>query len=333
MAAGGRTGLGSSGRGDRSARYSGRPPRFGFSRRYGATRPSRSAWSRGTIRAAGLGSGRVRTTRLLLARHRRSLAACLLLVALWVTIRTAATPPPATVAVLIAAHDLPAGSALTADDVRQAPWPADGAPGGRLAVAAGRVLASPIRAGELLTDARVLGPGLLAGQAQGTVAMPIRLADPTGGAMLQAGDRVDVLASTSSAASDWASTSSSNLADGTDGAPGSGSSSSGAGRENGGGAPGGARSTGSDSAARRVATGALVLAVPPPTSGADGESSATGTQGGGLGGLSGLASSAAGASTGTQAGVIVLAVSSFEAARLAAAQNGTFLAIALLPHR
>ncbi|MCE0539226.1 RcpC/CpaB family pilus assembly protein [Kineosporia rhizophila] len=45
---------------------------------------------------------------------------------------------------------------------------------------------------------RLLGPGLLQGLPAGTVAVPVRLTDPAGSALVRAGQRVDVLASTAS---------------------------------------------------------------------------------------------------------------------------------------
>jgi Flp pilus assembly protein CpaB len=267
---------------------------------------------------ARLGSGPVRTLRLFLARHRRLLGVCLTLLGLGITIRAAAPPAPPTVAVLVAARDLPAGRTLTSADLQSASWPVSQAPGGRLIAATGRKLASPIRTGEPVTDARVVGPGLLAGQAPGTVAVPVRLGDPAAGALVQAGDRVDVLASASSS---WSASSGQfsepDLADGT--APeGNGQT--------------GSRSTSSattDGGAERVAAGALVLAAPGASSADDG----SGSTGAGLSDLAGgTVPDATSAETST-AGLLVLAVSSREAARLTALQTGRYLGIAVLPQR
>ena len=208
-------------------------------------------------------------------------------------------------------------------------------------MATGRTLAGPIRAGELLTDARVIGPGLLTGQPAGTVAMPIRLGDPVTGTLVRAGDRVDVLASSSSSVAAWSSEP--DLADGT--APSTGSAAdsgpdtnSGTGTGTGPEASsnsgpdvrsdltGNRRSTGSE----RVATQALVLAAPGAASSDDG--SGLGSATGSLGNLtSGWSGASAGQSTTT--GLLVLAVSADEAAQLAAAQSGRSLAIAVLPLR
>jgi hypothetical protein len=50
-----------------------------------------------------------------------------------------------------------------------------------------------MRKGEPLTDARVLGDALLQGYGPGTVAAPIRIADPAAAHLLHPGDRIDVL--------------------------------------------------------------------------------------------------------------------------------------------
>lgn len=102
-------------------------------------------------------------------------------------------PPTATV--LAAARDLPAGAALADGDLRAVALPAGVVPTGVLrtpADAAGRVLAGPVRAGEPLTDARLLGAGLV--PAGDRVAVPVRVAEPALPQLLRAGDRVDVLA-------------------------------------------------------------------------------------------------------------------------------------------
>ena len=73
-------------------------------------------------------------------------------------------------------------------------------PSGALASVAdlpGRPLAGPVRAGEPLTDVRLLGPALLdalPGDAEERVAVPVRLADAGVTQLLAVGDRVDVLA-------------------------------------------------------------------------------------------------------------------------------------------
>jgi pilus assembly protein CpaB len=102
-----------------------------------------------------------------------------------------------TVAVAVAARDLPSGTTLRASDVRVTAVPAGLAPRGRSPGAApltGRVLAAPVRAGEPLTDVRLVGAGLTSLLAEDQVAAPVRLADLAVTAVVRAGDRVDVLA-------------------------------------------------------------------------------------------------------------------------------------------
>jgi pilus assembly protein CpaB len=114
-------------------------------------------------------------------------------------------PPPAvgaldaaaTVPVVVAAADLPAGAVLGTGDLVVARLPADAAPAGVVTdppQLAGAVLASPLRTGEPVTDVRVVGPGLWSAVPAGQVAAPVRLADLAVATLLRAGDRVDVLA-------------------------------------------------------------------------------------------------------------------------------------------
>ena len=80
-------------------------------------------------------------------------------------------------------------------DLRTAACPA-AVPGGsaRQPAVLGRVVAGPVRRGEALTDARLVGPGLTAGlDPQESAAVPVRLADAEAAALVRPGDRVDVL--------------------------------------------------------------------------------------------------------------------------------------------
>jgi hypothetical protein len=177
----------------------------------------------------------------------------------------------------------------------------------------------------------VIGAGLLAGQPASTVAVPVRLGDPSVSALLRAGDRVDVLRVSSSA---WSAQP--NLADGTalPGDPGGSGDSSG--DDSSGGVTG---TTAPPPTGSLVVGGALVLAVP-GVPGAD-EGSGSEADSGGLGGLGGdLGSGSAGGqgsgSDGSAAGldgvgVILLAVNSVQAARLASAQAGGALTVVILP--
>ena len=131
---------------------------------------------------------------------RRSLAGLLAAGALVLVLRPApaepAGPDPG-VPVVTAAADLPAGTQLGTADLVVARLPS--APGGVVADPAdlvGQTLAGPVRAGEPVTDVRLVGSGLTALLPAGTVAAPVRTADAAVSALPRAGDRVDVLAST-----------------------------------------------------------------------------------------------------------------------------------------
>lgn len=105
--------------------------------------------------------------------------------------------PPPTTSVVVAARDLAGGVALRPGDLRSARLPRSLVPRGALRAASaaiGRATAGPVRAGEPLTDVRLLGPALLrSAGGTGAVAAPIRIADPGVVALLHPGDRVDVV--------------------------------------------------------------------------------------------------------------------------------------------
>jgi hypothetical protein len=58
---------------------------------------------------------------------------------------------------------------------------------------AGKQLAAPLRKGQLLTDAQLLGPGLLAGTPPGSAAVPLRMADPSSIQLVSPGQLVNVV--------------------------------------------------------------------------------------------------------------------------------------------
>ncbi|MFI7588798.1 RcpC/CpaB family pilus assembly protein [Spongisporangium articulatum] len=126
-------------------------------------------------------------------RHRRTVLAVPVALLAWVVLRSL-VPGEATVLVPVVTHDLAAGAVLGADDVRPVAWPAGTEPGGLVPATTGRVLAGAMRAGEPVTDARLVGRSLLLGQPGGSVAVAVRLADAAGAALVRPGDRVDVLA-------------------------------------------------------------------------------------------------------------------------------------------
>ncbi|HEU4676031.1 MAG TPA: Flp pilus assembly protein CpaB [Motilibacteraceae bacterium] len=135
----------------------------------------------------------------LLTRHRRLVAALLLAAAAAVAVGALAPAPPPTRPVVVAARDLPAGHRLTADDLAVRHLPPPARPAGAVPAvpaALGRTVAAAVRRGEPLTDARLVGPGLLSGAPAGQVAAPVRVADAAEAALVSPGDVVDVLAVT-----------------------------------------------------------------------------------------------------------------------------------------
>ncbi|WP_183093557.1 SAF domain-containing protein [Nocardioides stalactiti] len=129
-------------------------------------------------------------------RRRRPLAALLAAGAVGAGVHAIAPPPPATVTVLVATRDLPAGASLAADDLHPSAVEERDVPDGAVTDpdrATDAVLASPLRRGEPLTDVRLVGAGLVAA-APATVATPLRLSDAAQAALLTVGDVVDLLA-------------------------------------------------------------------------------------------------------------------------------------------
>jgi pilus assembly protein CpaB len=127
--------------------------------------------------------------------HRRLLAAAAAATAIVFVLDALQPPAPAMKAVLVASRDLAGGAALHRDDVQRVQRPADSVPSGavsNLSATAGRLLAAPMREGEVLTDVRMLGPPLIRAN-PGKVASPVRLADPGIAVLLRVGDRVNVL--------------------------------------------------------------------------------------------------------------------------------------------
>lgn len=141
----------------------------------------------------------MRALRRLLDRRHRLLAAVVAAAAMGCAL-LALRPDTASVVVLTAARDLP-GGVLKGTDLIPAALRPGTAPEGALRPGtpfAGKILAGPARRGEPLTDVRLLGPGLLAAHGPGTVATPVRVADPETARLLSPGDVVDVLAATGS---------------------------------------------------------------------------------------------------------------------------------------
>lgn len=127
-------------------------------------------------------------------RRRRPIAVVLAAGAAAAALHTLAPPPPRSTDVRVAARDLPAGHVLTDADLADASVPPGVVPHGVVADPSGRVLAAPLRAGEPVTDVRLVGPDLVSAQPAGTVALPVRLSDAGQAALLTVGDRITLLA-------------------------------------------------------------------------------------------------------------------------------------------
>jgi Flp pilus assembly protein CpaB len=125
--------------------------------------------------------------------RRRPLAAALAAAAVLSGVHELRPPPPPVVVVPTAARDLPAGTTLDAGDVLAATYPAGTAPAGLVRDAVGRVLAAPVRAGEPLTDVRLVGAPLAAAYPD-EVVVPVRLPDAGMASLLRVGDRIDLVA-------------------------------------------------------------------------------------------------------------------------------------------
>lgn len=130
-------------------------------------------------------------------RHRRAAAAFFAGVSVIAVILVVSPPPPPATPVVTAARDLPPGRVLSPGDVELTSWSGVPPPSGalsQLSAATGRVLTGPMRAGEPLTDARLVGSALAGQLAPGLRAVPVPIADPGALRLVSAGDRVDVLA-------------------------------------------------------------------------------------------------------------------------------------------
>ena len=131
-----------------------------------------------------------------IAWHRRLVAAALAAGAVALAVDAASPAPPETREVVVAARDLPGGTTLGEADLSTAQLSPGVVPDGATAIedANGRVLAAPMRAGEPLTDVRLVGQALLDGWGPDVVASPVRVADAGAVGLLRPGDRIDLLA-------------------------------------------------------------------------------------------------------------------------------------------
>lgn len=133
-----------------------------------------------------------RSFRPLLWRYRWFVVALCLALATWVVVGELRPPPAPTVPVLVTARDVPAGTVLTAADLRLEP--ATHAPDGIVGsdIAVGSRLTVGLPAGVPVVDTMLLGPGLADAAPPGWVVVPVPLADPVLADLVRVGDRIDL---------------------------------------------------------------------------------------------------------------------------------------------
>lgn len=123
-------------------------------------------------------------------RYRRWLVALCAGIAVWSAL-TAVTAEPTRTPVLVAARDLPSGTELTANDLAEVAFPPDAVPEALLdrEQSLGRLVAGPMRRGEVITDRRAVEPRNLA---DGERLVAIETSGATA-QLLRPGDQVDVI--------------------------------------------------------------------------------------------------------------------------------------------
>ncbi|MDO9455342.1 SAF domain-containing protein [Nocardioides sp.] len=126
-------------------------------------------------------------------RRRRLLAAGLTAVAVASTLAATAESSPATVDVLVAARDLPAGEVLDDSDLATVAFAPGSVPAGLADHATGRVVAAPLTRGQPLTEVALVGPAMT-GDRRDLTAVPVRLPDAGAVALLRVGDEIDLVA-------------------------------------------------------------------------------------------------------------------------------------------
>lgn len=155
----------------------------------------------------------------LIRRRRRLFAALLLCAAAAMAVQQLTPASPAATTVMMAARDLPAGHLLSGTDLVPGAVAPEMVPDGALMPASspsssvspdsgngnltgaaawlGQQLSGPVRRGEVITDASLLGNGLLVGAPAGSQAVPLRLSDPSTLTLLRQGQLVTVVLSSS----------------------------------------------------------------------------------------------------------------------------------------
>lgn len=189
-------------------RVSERPERApGDPRRAAADAPSGFRERTGRSSPRRDGAGRWRELARAVSWHRRLLAAALAAVAVLAVLDVLRPAAALGTPVVVAARDLPAGTALAAADLRVALERPGTAPAGSASSAlllTGAVLAAPVRSGEAVTDVRVASGALLAtyraSVGPDVAEAALRVSDPGSLAMVAPGATVDVIAATTAGA-------------------------------------------------------------------------------------------------------------------------------------
>lgn len=135
----------------------------------------------------------------LVHRHRRLLACLLLCAAVGVAVEAAVGDDYTTTAVVSAARDLAVGTVLAEADVTVVRLPVQAVADGAVEhvdQVVGQQLAAPVPRGAPVSATAFVGEGLLTGTPPGTVAVPVRPADPATVQLLAPGQLVDVILST-----------------------------------------------------------------------------------------------------------------------------------------
>lgn len=107
--------------------------------------------------------------------------------------------PSPTVPTVVATSDVAAGEIVSDADVRVLGWPADSRPAPAASsaeVIIGRRSTSPIRAGEPLTEQRVVGPAVLAASGVDQVAVALPKDPLSASGLVRPGDRVNLVGRT-----------------------------------------------------------------------------------------------------------------------------------------
>ncbi|MBA8810298.1 RcpC/CpaB family pilus assembly protein [Promicromonospora sukumoe] len=164
----------------------------------GSRMPSRMPRTR---EARSVPSPAFRRARRILWRWRFALAALLFGLAATLTVHLLRPPPPPTVDVAVTTRSIAPGTLLSREDIEIRAVDADLAPPGVLLSwrdLLGRAAVVGLPAGAPLHATLVSDDGVSAAAPHGTVVVPVRLSDDAVADLLRPGDRVDLLAGTTS---------------------------------------------------------------------------------------------------------------------------------------